>query len=111
MNERIAFLIGEGYQIGHGFFINEKYADADINTLRELWFRHVYPRLRLYFKDDFMKMQMLLGSAQNNNCSFIKTMNNVNLPKNCSFDTTPRFMLAEDTEDFDFAQALEYAFS
>ena len=111
MNERIAFLIGEGYQIGHGFFINEKYADADINTLRELWFRHVYPRLRLYFKDDFMKMQMLLGSAQNNNCSFIKTMNNVNLPKNCSFDTTPRFMLAEDTEDFDFAQALDYAFS
>ncbi len=55
LNERISLILGDDYQIGHGFFIKDKYADADINTLRNLWFRHVYPRLRLYFKDDFRK--------------------------------------------------------
>lgn len=109
LNERIAFLLGERFQIGHGFFIEEKYANADVNTLKNLWFRHVYPRLRLYFKDDFTKLQILLGSAQNNNASFIKTMSDVKLPDNYNIEPVQRFVFAENTDDFDFRQALEAA--
>ena len=112
LNERISLVLGEEYQIGHGFFLKTKYENADINKLKELWYRYVYPRLRLYLNKDFDRMQAILGAAKDDGSSFIKTRNCIKLPNNYQLDESKKYIYADQNADnFDFQQALEYAIS
>lgn len=112
LNERISLLLGVEYQIGHGFFDCNKYSHSGIEILENLWFRHVYPRLRLYFKNDFDKLQALLGNAMDNDCCFVRDKKQVILKNNYKLDSSIYYVLVEpNTVDFDFYQALEHAFS
>ena len=112
LNERISLLLGVEYQIGHGFFDCNKYSHSGIEILENLWFRHVYPRLRLYFKNDFDKLQALLGNAMDNDYCFVRDKKQVILKNNYKLDSSIYYVLVEpNTVDFDFYQALEHAFS
>lgn len=72
LNERISILLDRDHQIGHSYFINEKYANSDINTLENIWFDSIIPLLNEYFYGDWEKLQAILGEAKDDNTSFIK---------------------------------------
>lgn len=109
LNTKISILLGDEYQIGHGFFAKEKYENADIDVLQDLWFKYVQPRLKLYFRNDMQKLQMLFGNATNTPNSFLKV-------KHTKMDLEPNntneyiHLVTSPDDDFNFKKALEYAF-
>ncbi len=54
---------------------------------------------------------MILGKATNKNSSFIKPVTNVKFPSETNKEHLKCFVFSSDTEEFDFEEALEYAFS
>lgn len=111
LNNRISILLGEDYQIGHGYFLKSTYENANINTLKELWFAYVYPRLKFYFKDDVIKLQSLLGNATTTNSSFLIFTEPTKLSNNQITNENKNIKLVPpNNEFFDFAAALKHAF-
>lgn len=109
LNERISILLDRDHQIGHSYFIDEKYANSDINTLENIWFDSIIPLLNEYFYGDWEKLQAILGEAKDDNTSFIK----VKKVNKDSFAAKVDFC---DDKSFDFnyncnfASAMEKAF-
>ena len=109
LNERISILLDRDHQIGHSYFIDEKYINSDINTLKKIWFDSIIPLLNEYFYGDWEKLQAILGEAKDDNTSFIK----VKKVDKDSFAAKVDFC---DDKSFDFnyncnfASAMEKAF-
>lgn len=64
LNKKIKILLDRDHQIGHSYFINTKYNDAngnnDIETLKEIWFSEILPLLNEYFYSDWDKLKFLV---------------------------------------------------
>lgn len=88
LNEKIIILLDKDHQIGHSYFIEDKFKSEDgtelddknkIEILKNIWFDEILPLLNEYFYNDWEKLQALLGEAelkkdkesQENNSSFI----------------------------------------
>ena len=56
LNTKIKILLDRDHQIGHSYFINTKYANADISILKEIWFSEIIPLLNEYFYCDWEKL-------------------------------------------------------
>jgi 5-methylcytosine-specific restriction enzyme B len=57
INNRIKYLIGRDYQIGHSYLMNIQ----DVTSLRFVWFNQIIPLLQEYCYHDQEKLQELLG--------------------------------------------------
>jgi len=80
LNEKITILLDRDHQIGHSYFIEDKFKTEDgkkldndikIEMLKNIWFDEILPLLNEYFYNDWEKLQALLGEASKNNDSFI----------------------------------------
>ncbi len=88
LNEKITILLDRDHQIGHSYFIEDKFKTEDgkeldndikIEMLKNIWFDEILPLLNEYFYNDWDKLQALLGKASKNNDSFI-TIKETELP-------------------------------
>lgn len=88
LNEKITILLDRDHQIGHSYFIEDKFKTEDgkeldndikIEMLKNIWFDEILPLLNEYFYNDWDKLQALLGDASKNNDSFI-TIKETKLP-------------------------------
>ena len=73
LNERISILLDRDHQIGHSYFIKDKYENAGIKDLKQIWFDSIIPLLNEYFYGDWEKLQAILGKAEEINNKEIKT--------------------------------------
>lgn len=115
LNKRIAALLDRDHQIGHSYFIKDKYKDADVNTLKDIWFDSVMPLLNEYFYGDWEKLQAILGKVEDEKKSFIVSNKTDNL-----FAPTDENPCDDNYYDFreksaynnieNFIAAMEYAF-
>ena len=111
MNARMSLLLGSEYQIGHGIFLKEKYQNANISVLQDLWFTYVYPKIRLYFQNQTEKLPALLGMPNNEKSCFIRSIDSVKMAVNTSeYDKKNIHLVDKNEENFNFKEALEYAF-
>lgn len=60
INQRIEYLYDREHTIGHAFF-TKLADDPSIDTLAEIFEKHVIPLLQEYFYDDYEKIQLVLG--------------------------------------------------
>ena len=60
LNNKIKILLDRDHQIGHSYFINTKYANADVNILKEIWFSEIIPLLNEYFYCDWEKLKLIV---------------------------------------------------
>jgi hypothetical protein len=60
LNTRIKLLLDRDHQIGHSYFINTKYKNADAETLKEIWFSEIIPLLNEYFYCDWEKLRRII---------------------------------------------------
>lgn len=60
LNTRIKLLLDRDHQIGHSYFINTKYENADAVTLKEIWFSEIIPLLNEYFYCDWEKLRRII---------------------------------------------------
>lgn len=60
LNTRIKLLLDRDHQIGHSYFINTKYENADAVTLKEIWFSEIIPLLNEYFYCDWEKLLRII---------------------------------------------------
>ena len=65
LNKKISILLDRDHQIGHSYFIKDKYKNADIDVLQNIWFDSIMPLLNEYFYGDWEKLQEILGAAEN----------------------------------------------
>lgn len=82
INQKISILLDRDHQIGHSYFIKDKYQNADISTLQNIWYDSVLPLLNEYFYGDWDKLQAVLGEAADGNDRFIKSY----FPDICGLD-------------------------
>lgn len=101
LNTKIKILLDRDHQIGHSYFINTKYANADISILKEIWFSEIIPLLNEYFYCDWEKLKLIIPG-------FIKEIDDIpEYLKNECDDTAYEFKTLEDfTSDRDFETAL-----
>lgn len=101
LNTKIKILLDRDHQIGHSYFINTKYANADISILKEIWFSEIIPLLNEYFYCDWKKLKLIIPG-------FIKEIDDIpEYLKNECDDTAYEFKTLEDfTSDRDFETAL-----
>lgn len=104
LNERISILLDRDHQIGHSYFINDKYANSDINTLENIWFDSIIPLLNEYFYGDWEKLQAILGEAKYDNTSFIKL-------KKVDIDSFAAKVDFCDDKSFDFNYKCNFAYA
>lgn len=97
LNTKIKVLLDRDHQIGHSYFINTKYANADINTLKEIWFSEIIPLLNEYFYCDWEKLKLVVPG-------FIKTVNNIpeELKNECE-DSIYEFKTPDEVQNFESA--------
>ncbi len=93
LNTKIKILLDRDHQIGHSYFINTKYANADINTLKEIWFSEIIPLLNEYFYCDWEKLKLVIPG-------FIKEINIPEELKNECEDSMYEFNTPDDVQDF-----------
>lgn len=93
LNTKIKILLDRDHQIGHSYFINTKYANADINTLKEIWFSEIIPLLNEYFYCDWEKLKLIIPG-------FIKEVNIPAELKNDCEDSIYEFKTSEEVQDF-----------
>lgn len=93
LNTKIKILLDRDHQIGHSYFINTKYANADINTLKEIWFSEIIPLLNEYFYCDWEKLKLVIPG-------FIKEVNIPAELKNDCEDSIYEFKTSEEVQDF-----------
>lgn len=60
LNKKIKILLDRDHQIGHSYFIKDKYENADINVLKEIWFDEIMPLLNEYFYGDWEKLKLII---------------------------------------------------
>ena len=101
LNIKIKILLDRDHQIGHSYFINTKYANADIGVLKEIWFSEIIPLLNEYFYCDWEKLKLVIPG-------FIKEIDDIpEYLKNECDDTAYEFKTLKDfTFDRDFETAL-----
>ena len=116
LNNRIRILLDRDHQIGHSYFIKDKYENGDIENLKEIWFDCVMPLLNEYFYNDWEKLQALLGKAKlavdnHKYPSFVKKIEKVDFgDSDYQCDENEQYDFVSDTE-IDFEKALENAFT
>lgn len=101
LNKKIKVLLDRDHQIGHSYFINTKYANANISDLKEIWFSEIIPLLNEYFYCDWEKLKLIIPG-------FIKEIDDIpKYLKNECDDTAHEFKISEDfSSDSDFETAL-----
>ena len=107
LNKRISVLLDRDHQIGHSYFIEEKYKDSNASELETIWFDSIIPLLNEYFYSDWEKLQALLGNAKKDNTSFIKVVENVSFAKEYSCEEGEMF---DFNAKCDFKAAIQNAF-
>lgn len=107
LNKRISVLLDRDHQIGHSYFIEEKYKDSNVSELETIWFDSIIPLLNEYFYSDWEKLQALLGNAKKDNTSFIKVVENVSFAKEYSCEESEMF---DFNAKCDFKAAMQNAF-
>lgn len=93
LNAKIKILLDRDHQIGHSYFINTKYANADVNTLKEIWFSEIIPLLNEYFYCDWEKLKLVTPG-------FIKEINIPEELKNECEDSMYEFKTPNEVKDF-----------
>ncbi|MEO0332632.1 MAG: AAA family ATPase, partial [Bacteroidota bacterium] len=63
MNERLLWLRGEDYEIGHAYFLPVLSTDNPLDTLRQAMYQRIIPLLEEYFFDDWEKRIAVLGNS------------------------------------------------
>jgi 5-methylcytosine-specific restriction protein B len=58
LNDRLAVLLGEDYQLGHSYLMADKVKDGE--SLKAVWFENIIPLLQEYFFDDWDKLKALV---------------------------------------------------
>uniref|UniRef100_UPI0039B980A7 McrB family protein n=1 Tax=Candidatus Ruminimicrobium bovinum TaxID=3242779 RepID=UPI0039B980A7 len=121
LNEKITILLDRDHQIGHSYFIKDKFKpsngeelnnESKIEVLKNIWFDEILPLLNEYFYNDWYKLQALLGEAElkkdNNekNSSFI-VKSDLSKYKMKDIDKEDKFIFNfVDRDKVDFQQAL-----
>lgn len=96
LNTKIKILLDRDHQIGHSYFIKTKYAEADINILKEIWFSEILPLLNEYFYCDWEKLKLIIPG-------FIKKLDvPETLKKECD-DSIYEFKTFDEVADFEKA--------
>ena len=101
LNTKIKLLLDRDHQIGHSYFINTKYENADVETLKEIWFSEIIPLLNEYFYCDWEKLKLVVPG-------FITKVDNIpaELKDECE-DSAYEFKTEDDFKDIeDFKTAL-----
>lgn len=93
LNTKIKILLDRDHQIGHSYFINTKYANADVNILKEIWFSEIIPLLNEYFYCDWEKLKLVIPG-------FIKKINIPEELKNDCEDSMYEFKTPNEVKDF-----------
>lgn len=93
LNTKIKILLDRDHQIGHSYFINTKYANADISILKEIWFSEIIPLLNEYFYCDWEKLKLVIPG-------FIKEINIPEELKNECEDSIYEFKTPNEVKDF-----------
>ena len=96
LNTKIKILLDRDHQIGHSYFIETKYADADINILKEIWFSEILPLLNEYFYCDWEKLKFIIPG-------FIKKLDVPEILKNECDDSIYEFKTFDEVSDFEKA--------
>lgn len=96
LNTKIKILLDRDHQIGHSYFIETKYADADINILKEIWFSEILPLLNEYFYCDWEKLKLIIPG-------FIKKLDVPKVLKNECDDSIYEFKTFDEVADFEKA--------
>jgi 5-methylcytosine-specific restriction protein B len=117
LNNRIRILLDRDHQIGHSYFIKDKYENGDIENLKEIWFDCVMPLLNEYFYNDWEKLIALLGEPKYDKdkklwLSFIKKENETKFATKYDIDETEcyDFVSENEMDETAFKEALETAF-
>lgn len=93
LNTKIKILLDRDHQIGHSYFINTKYANADTNILKEIWFSEIIPLLNEYFYCDWEKLKLVIPG-------FIKEITIPEELKNDCEDSMYEFKTSNEVKDF-----------
>ncbi len=93
LNTKIKILLDRDHQIGHSYFINTKYVNADISILKEIWFSEIIPLLNEYFYCDWEKLKLVIPG-------FIKEINIPEELKNECEDSMYEFKTPNEVKDF-----------
>lgn len=93
LNTKIKILLDRDHQIGHSYFINTKYANADTNILKEIWFSEIIPLLNEYFYCDWEKLKLVIPG-------FIKEITIPEELKNDCEDSMYEFKTPNEVKDF-----------
>lgn len=93
LNNKIKILLDRDHQIGHSYFINTKYANADVNILKEIWFSEIIPLLNEYFYCDWEKLKLIIPG-------FIKEIEIPDYLKNECDEIICEFKTSDEVEDF-----------
>lgn len=93
LNTKIKILLDRDHQIGHSYFINTKYANADVSILKEIWFSEIIPLLNEYFYCDWEKLKLVIPG-------FIKEINIPEELKNECEDSIYEFKTPNEVKDF-----------
>ena len=96
LNTKIKILLDRDHQIGHSYFIKTKYAEADINILKEIWFSEILPLLNEYFYCDWEKLKLIIPG-------FIKKLDVPEMLKNECDDSIYEFKTFDEVSDFEKA--------
>lgn len=96
LNNKIKILLDRDHQIGHSYFIKTKYAEADINILKEIWFSEILPLLNEYFYCDWEKLKLIIPG-------FIKKLDVPETLKNECDDSIYEFKTFDEVADFEKA--------
>lgn len=96
LNTKIKILLDRDHQIGHSYFIKTKYAEADINILKEIWFSEILPLLNEYFYCDWEKLKLIIPG-------FIKKLDVPEVLKNECDDSIYEFKTFDEVEYFEKA--------
>lgn len=112
LNKRISVLLDRDHQIGHSYFIKDKYENAGVKDLQEIWFDSILPLLNEYFYGDWEKLQKLLGCAKekDDDTAFIKKLDIVKFADETTLDDEQNCFDFTDKEGIDFEAAMKHAF-
>lgn len=78
LNNKIAVILGNEYQIGHSYFMNENV--ASLKSFKKTWFGGILPLLQEYLFDDWTKLKALVGDFVEESKP-IKFLSDISLPK------------------------------
>lgn len=102
LNKKIKLLLDRDHQIGHSYFINTKYGNANAETLKTIWFQEILPLLNEYFYCDWEKLKLVVPG-------FITKVVDIpaELKDECE-DSAYEFKTEDDFKDIeDFTNALK----